>query len=253
MEARETEPGQRTQPPDRCPWRGGCSQDSHGEARSRSSDLTDYQRVALTDVSPATEDILADVTRKLERFTDYSDPAIRVRFDALLLQTLWFLEIRMDLTKQNAPRLDYLFEPATGAALPKEERLQTDYYEFLVGNLASSVKVEVSDVASGRVDVYINFGNLRFSVEVKRDETDCSFPALRRKYLGQAAEYSNTNARLGLLLVLDLTPKPHGAGDMRNKVAVESVMTPGDREPRGIVLVTVPGRRRTPRSVVAGS
>ncbi|WP_395458751.1 hypothetical protein ACHMW5_34330 [Azospirillum melinis] len=215
--------------------------------------LTDYQRVALTDVSPATEDILADVTRKLERFTDYSDPAIRVRFDALLLQTLWFLEIRMDLTKQNAPRLDYLFEPATGAALPKEERLQTDYYEFLVGNLASSVKVEVSDVASGRVDVYINFGNLRFSVEVKRDETDCSFPALRRKYLGQAAEYSNTNARLGLLLVLDLTPKPHGAGDMRNKVAVESVMTPGDREPRGIVLVTVPGRRRTPRSVVAGS
>jgi len=215
--------------------------------------LADYHRTYLSDLALAIEEILADITPKLERFKDYRNPDIRIRFDAVLLQTLRFLENRMDMTRKHAPRLDYLFEPATGQPLPKEERLHTDYYEFLVGNLMSSVKVEVSDVASGRVDVYINFGNLRFSAEVKRDEDDCSFAALRQKYIGQSAEYSNTNVRLGLLLVLDLTPKPHGAGDIRNKVAVESVTTPGDSEARGIVVVVVPGRRRTPSSVVAGS
>lgn len=59
----------------------------------------------------------------------------------------------------------------------------------------------------GRADVMVQFGPLRYLTEMKQDSDDNSRAYIKSKYLTQEAEYTNTNAPFGQLLVLDLTPK----------------------------------------------
>ncbi|AJT61748.1 hypothetical protein T261_08958 [Streptomyces lydicus] len=62
----------------------------------------------------------------------------------------------------------------------------------------------------GRADVMVHFGSLRYLTEIKKDATDNTPAYLEGHYLKQAAEYTNTNAPFGQLLVLDLTGKTTG-------------------------------------------
>ncbi|WP_018352085.1 hypothetical protein [Longispora albida] len=134
----------------------------------------------------------------------------------------------------------------TGEPVPKENRLQSDYLDWLKqGPYYATVRAEVPDVAAGRADVVIDLGRMSFYVECKREQDDASRQGLH-KYLGQTRAYSVTNVALGLLLVLDLTSHPTGNPDLFSSVWVETVQVSSEETPRKIVVVRVPGMRPTP-------
>ncbi|MBK1838401.1 hypothetical protein JHL17_13355 [Azospirillum sp. YIM B02556] len=159
----------------------------------------------------------------------------------------------MRKTRANYASQQYLFapDPKKKQKPAVEADLQLDYAQWMESALHwAPVNVEVSDVAGGRTDVHFAFANNRYIAEVKKDDAECSLPALKKKYLGQAAEYLVANVRLGLLLVLDLTEKPGGMRATEANVEVTTEVRNGDEFPRCVVVVTVPGNRRTPSSVV---
>lgn len=77
--------------------------------------------------------------------------------------------------------------------------------------------------------------NVSFCVECKRELSDASEDALR-EYAGQAAVYTDTDAALGILLVLDLTTPPTGAPDLFSSVWIEQVQREHETQPRHIVI-----------------
>lgn len=70
---------------------------------------------------------------------------------------------------------------------------------------------------------------------------------LEGRYLAQAAEYSNTNAPFGQLLILDLRPKSDTQGNMRvDEVVWTAVHRPkGATVDRAVVVGIVAGNRVT--------
>jgi hypothetical protein len=214
--------------------------------------LEDYLDLQKKDTSPVLEKILGRCISELSSIESYKDQRVRQCFNTLLFQTLRFLENRMDMTRKNNPRLSYLFEIEKNQPLPKEQELQNDYFEFMHGNIsAGDIAVEKSDISSGRVDVYFSFGSIHFTAEVKRDDTDCTFSGLRKKYIGQTAEYQNTNVKLGFLLVLDLTAKANGVCSMEENIKVEIVKSVSTIE-RAVIVIRIPGMRKTPSAVTLG-
>jgi hypothetical protein len=208
-----------------------------------------YRRAPSIDL----ERLFAKCLPRLQEAPDFQRPRERGEFLGILLYTFRFLENRMNLTRANYPRQRYLFapDPQKGDSPAVERDLQLDYAQWMSSALHSApVRVEVSDVAGGRADVHFTFANNRYIAEVKQDAADCSMSALKAKYLGQAAEYLSTNVRLGLLLVLDLTDKPTGMRVIEANVDVMTDVRNGDDAPRSVVVVTVPGNRRTPSAVV---
>lgn len=210
--------------------------------------LEDCLNSQKRDISPSLERILGGCICEVEDINDYKDQRVRQSFNTLLFQTLRFLENRMNMTQKNNPRLKYLFEDKI---FPKENELQMDYYEFMHGNIAAgNIRVEVSDVSSGRVDVYFSFGSIQFAAEVKRDSQDCSFAALRSKYIGQTSEYQNTNVKLGFLLVFDWTTRANGVGSIEEHVKVEKLKPLDSTIERAVIVVRVPSKRKTPSKII---
>jgi len=208
----------------------------------------DCSNLQRKDISPVLERILENCICEVENINDYKDARVRQSFNTLLLQTLRFLENRMNMTQKNNPRLKYLFE---NKVFPKENELQMDYYEFMYGNIvAGDIRVEASDISSGRVDVHFSFGSIQFVAEVKRDSQDCSFATLRSKYIGQASEYQNTNVKLGFLLVFDWTTKANGVGSIEEHIKVEKLKSSDSEVERAVVVVRVPGKRKTPSQII---
>jgi hypothetical protein len=115
--------------------------------------------------------------------------------------------------------------------------------------LGRTARLEVSDIAAGRADILVELNRTRLVIEVKREDADASYDALLRRYGSQAAEYSNTSARLGFLLVLDRSRADGSAGHIEEKVAVRTVRKTGDTEDRMLVIVVMPGRRKRPSSM----
>ena len=212
--------------------------------------LQDQQELQKKDFSLILERILENCISEISQIEDYKNQRVSQTFNTLLLQTLRFLESRMNMTRKHYPRISYLFEPEKEEKLPLEKALQDDYFEFMYGNVyAGNPSVEKSDIASGRADIHFSFGSIQFIAEVKRDHQDCSFEALRKKYIGQALEYQNTSVKLGFLLVLDLMVKPHGTGTIEEHVKVEIITSENSQIKRAVVVVRVPGRRKIPSQV----
>ncbi|MGW2748081.1 hypothetical protein [Streptomyces sp. NPDC001450] len=182
---------------------------------------------------------------------------VRQTFSVLVEQTLLFLKSRSDLTRTNLvgpakkgepPSFDYRRKPEE-ARKPVEADLQRDFHQWLQkGPLHNVVLVEPVDVGMGRADVMAHFGSLRYLTEVKQDATDNDHQYLESRYLAQAAEYSNTNAPFGQLLVLDLTPKDDTQGNLRvDEVAWTTTHRPrGATTDRAVVAGIVAGNRTTP-------
>jgi len=192
---------------------------------------------------------------KLSRSSDYTGKAVAV-VNTVTLLLLRFVLYRMDTTFGNDHTGGYLFKDYEKTAYfaktaedkrdQLEKALQLDCVHRLQAYLGQNVKIELSDVSSGRVDIAIETNGLRFSIEVKREDTDASHEALLRKYGAQGTEYSNTNIRIGFLLVLDRSRPDGSAGYLSDKFSVQEVMKKGETEPRLLVIVTMPGRRKTP-------
>ncbi|MVN90529.1 hypothetical protein [Mucilaginibacter aquatilis] len=217
--------------------------------------LTEFEKFVMaytadqtTDVSLILKKQFNDLTNGLKAVGTYNYPEINNAFNTILFYSLRFLELRMDNTVANHSKAKYLFQTKP---FPKEDVLQADYFEYMQPvMLKGKIKVEEMDVAGGRADVYFEYLSFNFCTEVKREFKDTSFDALKEKYLGQAKEYQNTSAKVGILLVLDLLPKPNGIGSLESNIKLEIVSTTKDPEPRGIVIIKVPANRITPSSIV---
>ena len=171
-------------------------------------------------------------------------------FGAVLLWTIGFLESRCNMSRQNAP-VHYLFE-VDGEEFPKEESLQQDYSQMMTSMVGHGARIEMPDIAGGRADVWFKLGGEHLVVEVKRELSDASFEALERAYSAQAAEYQNTSIRLGFVLVLDLTEvRAGGSIHMGDLVQARQLIRNGETEPRWLIFVKVPGRRRPPNKLRA--
>lgn len=216
--------------------------------------LTDFHRFILNyrcqqtnDVKICVERIFNNCTKILTTIEDYKIEKVKLFFQNILYLSIKFLDSRMDGTKAHHDNLAYLFETLIK---PHENELQEDYFGFMSGAfIDGTISVEKSDVASGRVDVNFSSNNFNITSEIKRDWQDCSFDAIRTKYLGQASEYSNTDVKLGFLFVLDLMPKPTGVRSIESCVKVEIVEKKNDPYKRGIVVFVVPGMRKTPSQI----
>ncbi|MBP1158617.1 hypothetical protein [Rhodococcus sp. PvR099] len=182
---------------------------------------------------------------------------VRHTFSALVVQTLLFLKSRGDLTrttlfgkgKKGDPPYDYRRKPENGQRQALEDDLQRDFHGWLqAGPLHNVVRVEPVDLAMGRADVMIHFGSLRYLIEIKKDSTDNSREHIEGTYLAQAAEYSNTNAPFGQLLVLDLTDKKASTGTLRLNEAtwIAKHRPTGAREDRYVLTGILAGNRITP-------
>lgn len=150
-----------------------------------------YVKAAQKSAGPAVDALVCKLTATLTSCPDYTGMTRRY-FDLLIWETATFLATRHDL--QLSGSLAYL-KPHTPGAAPHEDELQNDYADWLRrGQLAGRIQVEVSNVATGRADVQVGFGTIRFYIEVKRELDDAADTALEKSYLAQAADYAGTNA-----------------------------------------------------------
>jgi hypothetical protein len=215
---------------------------------------SDVARLKATDplIVPKLDQLMAELSAH-PSFTG----EVRRTFSVLVEQTLLFLKSRSDITRTNLfgstkkgepPPFDYRRKPE-GDRKPVEADLQRDFHQWLQkGPLHHVVLVEPVDVGMGRADVMVHFGSLRYLTEIKQDATDNDPQYLESHYLTQAAEYSNTNAPFGQLLVLDLTPKNKTQGNLRvDEVAWTTTHRPrGATTDRAVVIGIVAGNRTTP-------
>lgn len=216
---------------------------------------SDVGRLSATDplIVPTLDRFLAELATH-EDFTGY----VRQTFTVLVKQTLLFLKTRSDLTrtslvgptkKDQPPPFDYRRKPEKGQRTALEWDLQRDFHQWLLtGQLQGIVQVEPTDVGMGRADVMVVFGPVRYLTEIKKDASDNTRTHIESKYLTQEAEYTNTSAPFGQLLVLDLTPKTTTQGTRRiNELAWLTTHRPkGATIDRCVLAGIVTGNRITP-------
>lgn len=194
---------------------------------------------------PQVDVIRRQIEDQLAHCADYTG-RVRQYFDLLVWELATFLAARHDL--QLTDKLAYL-KPFAPGKPPHEQKLQLDYFDWLQrGKLAGLMQLEVSHVATGRVDIQAGFGTVRFYIEVKRELSDATNATLERSYLTQAAEYAGTNAALGQLVVLDLTDHNDGVRHLRETAWVATHRPTGSNVDRYVVVGVVIGNRDTPRS-----
>lgn len=176
----------------------------------------------------------------------------RAAMTALLERTLTFLLDRYD---RGGPLMEGMKNiigiPAKGEPLPVEADLQYEFYVWLAGpwEFAGRVRAERSDIATGRADVTVRFGDIELVTEVKREISDATPPALERSYLGQAAEYSGSGEPFSQLLVLDVTDHTAGVRPLPDLAWVAERKADPGASPQHVVLAVVVGNRPTPRHV----
>ncbi|GAA2733993.1 hypothetical protein [Actinocorallia aurantiaca] len=217
--------------------------------------VQDGDEARFIGADPVVNPLYEQIVDGLAQHSDFIGQ-VRHTFSALVFQTLLFLKSRADLntttlfgkgTKEN-PVFDYRRTWKEGQREPVEADLQMDFAGWLrSGPLQSAVIVEPIDLALGRGDVMTHFGSLRYLTEMKKDGDSADPGRIETSYLAQAAEYGNTSAPFGQLLVLDLTPKTK-AGTLRlnELVWLTAHRPPAARIDRAVVVGIVTGNRLTP-------
>jgi hypothetical protein len=208
--------------------------------------LENVMYLQQNNMTRAETDIIESCCKKAQAFSDYSSNADGMRlFDTVLYLLVRFICNRLELTKGNDPTGAYLFENNDGK-LPHEDQLQQDFFRW-VASLAPGSDLEATNIGSGRADIKLRSGSERLVVEVKREDKDSSFDALFSSYALQTTDYQNVSVRLGVLLVLDLaTPNREGTPHLNSLFEMRSVLRCGEHEPRAILIVKLPGRRKRP-------
>ncbi|MFD0294178.1 hypothetical protein ACFWJS_37195 [Streptomyces sp. NPDC127061] len=215
---------------------------------------SDVARLQAND--PLINPLLDDILMRLSEHPDFTG-AVQHSFSLLVTQTLLFLKSRADLTrtsllgpaKDGEPPFDYRRKPERRQRAANEGDVQRDFYQWLLaGPLHGVVQVEITDVGMGRADVMVRFGVLRYLTEMKQDSDDNSRTHIESKYLTQEAEYTNTGAPFGQLIVLDLTPKTTTGGTLRiDELTWVASHRPTDAPTERLVLAgIVTGNRITP-------
>jgi hypothetical protein len=181
--------------------------------------------------------MMIGLKKELEGKPDYSGEVAN-RFDRLLLLLLKFLELRIN---GQGSTYSYL-KPIENDVAPHESELQHDLWIFLTAT--DYPEAEKSDVSAGRTDIYVRQPGFRFVIEVKRLQKEWR-EKLLKPLLGQTTAYQQTDVRLGVLAVLDLSDRPAGIPHMDECVFLRPrIASPTDS--RHAVVIRVPGNRRTP-------
>ncbi|MFE5097791.1 hypothetical protein ACFRCI_47985 [Streptomyces sp. NPDC056638] len=116
---------------------------------------------------------------------------------------------------------------------------------FLDGNL-EDVDIEVTDRSGGRADIEVRFPGFTTVIECKRTKGKTTRKGLRRS-LGQTVAYQAGGITLGMLVVLDLTPKPSWIPNIRDDMWADRIPSPvAEQRDRWAVVVRVPGNRTSP-------
>jgi hypothetical protein len=143
---------------------------------------------------------------------------------------------------KSIKRLECRSAPGPHAETHHESELQNDLWVFLTGT--DYPEAEKTDISAGRVDIHIPQRDFRFIIEVKRLQEEWTDQALD-PLLRQTTAYQQTDVRLGVLAVLDLSDRPAGVPHMDECAFLRPrVVSPSDI--RHAVVLRVPGNRRTP-------
>lgn len=187
-------------------------------------------------------EIFADCQRQLADCRDYRGE-IKQAFDHVLLLLLRFIHFRAQRS-QSRPGTEYLFR---SDALEKD--LAYDVELFLASSeIAYQVHTEVRDIGGGRVDVAVFFAGFTLVCELKREYEDISV-AGQHTHLMQAAAYQDSDVALGFLLVLDLKERTGPPSHLRANVRVIVLDNDALGGSRYVVMLVVPGNRRSPSSM----
>jgi hypothetical protein len=155
------------------------------------------------------------------------------------------LVIRFVTTRNNAQSdlHAYLYDPEA-----KEGAIHNDLYNYLSGSdLGSTVGYEVPHVGGGRIDLRLVFDRFAIYLEMKVDDTKTPLSD-KTAYLKQAATYQISDVRIGFLIALrhkafdPSGPPPH----VSELIGHTTFDIQGDRTPRHIITVQVPGSRTKP-------
>lgn len=149
-----------------------------------------------------------------------------------------FVSTRLDAARSRYP---YLNEVGPGNE-PKEIDLQKDLYDYL--GSAGYPAWERENVASGRTDIVVPLGPFNFVIETKQDDSEWQDGA-SAAFVSQATAYQQTDVRLGVLAVLDLSSRRPGYPRLDACFFVEKDRYSSTDE-RTVLVVRVPGNKRTP-------
>ncbi|MFD3720074.1 hypothetical protein [Streptomyces sp. NPDC058674] len=208
--------------------------------------LDSGELLALAPLPQVQQDTFNDVVASLKDCPDYQAPAIRRHFVPLLTSTVRFLANRTNRGRdKHTKKTAYLFAPAPGETLPHEVELQEDLHDFLDA-AGFDVQMEAIDRSGGRADIVVRLPGFDIVIECKREKRKASREDLK-SYLGQTIAYQATGVTLGMLAVLDLTPKPHWLANIRDNMWTEHIQAPApEQRDRWAVVVRVPGNRQSP-------
>jgi hypothetical protein len=188
---------------------------------------------------------------ELEQSHDWL-PGVAEPFRILLETTIRYAYFCYDVGRtMGGSYTDFLRLRDKGGKKQKvdESLFHQHYREFLATTaLFRQVHAEVIDTAGGRADIVVTFDTAAFNVECKIEEEDASEDGLR-KYAAQATEYQNTGPGFAILLALDKTVGAEGAVNLFDSIWIERVQRPGERAPRRIVIIRVPGGREAPNQL----
>lgn len=163
---------------------------------------------------------------------------VQAKFDRLLLALVRFVRLRID---GDGTRFPYL-RRIEAEKPPGEAELQDDLLGFLT--TSDYADAERKHVSAGRVDIIVPQGSFRFIIEVKRLLTTWREASLQ-PLLRQTTAYQQTDVRLGVLAVLDLSDRPAGHPHFDECFEVRDLADDSGKT-RTAVIVRTPGNRRTP-------
>ena len=198
--------------------------------------------------NPIVEQIEAKIRSELRTRNEYSrdDRKAQVLFDAVLYYSLRFMHLRHNMTRKNDAAAAYLFVRKPDR-LPLEIDLHSDYYRYLSSTaLGGSTKFEVSDVGSGRADVYFEHKKLVTVTEVKMSDGNLTHAELLQNFGGQVAAYVTTSVPFGFLLVLDRFDRNGGQPHFREQVSLQRKVIKNQTTEYDIVTMRVQAQRTTP-------
>lgn len=213
-------------------------------ARKLESALSDKISGTQGKIRRDVQRICRAVSEDLEDAADYTGE-VGLAFDELVQQIVVFCEDRQnaDLAQLGA-RGTYLRR--TDAV---ENDLQRDLREWLRGNMPSAdILPEISGIATGRSDLYVTFGDIKFVIELKRHRGIVD-DVVARSYRAQAVGYQVTGPKLGMLGILELVDRPGPPPSLKECVWTHSYVPEGSDLARYLVVFRVPGILKTPSNM----
>ena len=190
------------------------------------------------------QSIFSKVSDRLADASDYRGD-IKGSFDQLIQQIVTFCEVRQnsDLS-QLGDRVAYLRNPNA-----VESDLQRDLRDYLSGNLAAAdIMTEIPGIAAGRSDLYVNFGGLKFVIELKKHHGTVD-DDVARGYRAQAVAYQATGPKLGMLGILELVDRSGPPPSLNECIWTDSYIPEGSHLLRNLVVFRVPGMLKTPSTM----